>query len=336
MLKVGLIGCGGIGTMHAHCWTMLSDIAKLTAIADVNTDKAKLFADKCGAKVYEDAAEMLENEQLDIVDICLPTALHAEYILKAIKYVKNIIVEKPICLHESEAEQLLKAEKESGAFIQVGQCGRFGAAWIYLKDAIDSGKYGKIVSGSFTRISPKPIWVKDYNNVNKTGGVALDLHIHDVDFIRYLMGGDPDELDAHGAVNDDGILEYIWAAYYYKNSFITAEASWEYPVSMPFSEKYRVKFEKATYILDDNYVLTVYPEDGEPYTLETDDGIVMDIGINIDCVGLFLRELRGFTDAIVTGSRENSVPMDEAIAALKLAKRETEIIERKFGKKVRG
>ena len=101
MLKVGLIGIGGIGAVHAKAYNSLKNKVTLTAIADFNEEKAKEIAKESGATVYRDAKEMLEREQLDLVDICLPTALHAEYVLAALDHVKNVLVEKPVCLTQN-------------------------------------------------------------------------------------------------------------------------------------------------------------------------------------------------------------------------------------------
>ena len=121
--------------MHAKCWMAMKDRAVLCAIADFATEKANALAAECGARVYQTADEMLQKEELDAVDICLPTALHAEFVLKAMARVKNVIVEKPLCLTEEEAERLLAAEKEHRAFIQVAHIGRFGASQRYLTEA---------------------------------------------------------------------------------------------------------------------------------------------------------------------------------------------------------
>lgn len=109
------------------------------------------------AKVYSDAEEMLKSEKLDVVDICLPTALHTRFATLAMKYVKNVIIEKPICLTEEDAELLLETEKETGACVQVAHIVRFGVEHSYLKSVMESKKYGRLKTGTFIRISPKPV-----------------------------------------------------------------------------------------------------------------------------------------------------------------------------------
>lgn len=125
MYKVGLIGCGGIGAVHAECWLSMKQDVQLVALSDTMLSRAEKFADRVGAKVYSDGYEMLETEELDIVDICLPTFLHTRYLEKAMQHVKNVIIEKPICLTEKEAQTLLDAEKRTGALVQVAHVVRF-------------------------------------------------------------------------------------------------------------------------------------------------------------------------------------------------------------------
>ena len=323
MVKVGLIGCGGIGAVHAKSWFELKDRAKLQAVADFDTKKATEVAEG-KAKVYSDALKMLQEEELDGVDICLPTFLHAEYVILALKYVKNVLVEKPVCLNEQQAEQMFKAEKESGGTVHVAQVVRFDSPYQYLKKVVDSGEYGKVISANFHRISPKPVWIKDYDNPEKTGGMAIDMHIHDVDYIRYLMGASPDDVKASVAKDEKGIVHHIWGSYRYGNACLVAEASWNYPTSFVFSRCFRVMLEKATLVLDESDVLKVYPEDGEPFVPEVEEDINKDLGINISNFGMFLKEISAFLDYVEFGKGSGAAPLKDAVEALRIVKKELE------------
>lgn len=325
MLKVGLIGCGGIGAVHAECWLMNSDVAKLVAVADVDEEKTGKYAERSGAKVYKDGFELLANEELDVVDICLPTFLHARYLVKAMETVPNVIVEKPICLHEEEAQQILEAQEKTGALVQVGHVVRFAEAYRYLKETVDSGKYGSVVAADFSRISPRPMWMKGHDDRDRTGTMVVDMHIHDVDYIRYLMGGEPDEISTNAVKDADGIPQHIWTCYRYGNAVLTAEGSWNYPVNMPFAQTFRVRLENAALILDEKSVLNVYPEDGEPYVadLATDE---RDLGINVSDMQLYTNEFNYFIDTILTQKRDGIASLSEAVASFRLAVKEMEAI----------
>lgn len=324
MLKVGLIGCGGIGAVHAQCWLTLQDKARLCAIADVDTARAQKFADQCGAKVYTDAFSMLESEALDAVDICVPTFLHADYVIRAMEYVKNIIVEKPICLKEEEAQRLLDAQAKTGALVQVGHVVRFMDPYAYLKKLVHDGTYGKVIAGNFDRISPRPMWMKGHDDINRTGTMALDMHIHDVDYIRYLMEEEPKDIRSWSVKDDSGIVQHIWSSYTFGDTVLTSECSWDYPAGLPFMATFRVRLEKAALVLDPSGVLTVYPEDGEPFVPKLEEKKKMDLGINVSDLGPYLKEITYFAERIEEG-RNGIASLDEAVASFRLVWKELEL-----------
>lgn len=324
MLKVGLIGAGGIGRVHALSWKILKDSVELVAIADVNAEQAQKVSEECGCKMYTDAFEMLQKEEFDVVDICLPTFLHADYVIRVMDYVKNIIVEKPICLYEEEAQRLLDAQEKSGALIQVGHVVRFMDDYRYLKELVDAGTYGKVVAGTFSRLSPRPVWMRGHDDVNRTGTMALDFHIHDADYVRYLMDGEPEDVQAWAARDSEGIVQHLRTAYRYGNALLCTEASWNYPVTFPFSESYRVRLEKAAVVLDTDGI-KVYPDEGEPFTPENEQKLVMDLGINVSDIGPYLTELRYFADVIVDGKKVLT-SLEDAIAAFRLVQKELALV----------
>ena len=327
MLRVGLIGCGGMGAVHAKVYEALSDRVKLIAVADFNTERAEELTKACGAKVYKDAHEMLAKETLDLVDICLPTALHAEYVMAALDHVKDVLCEKPLCLFEEEADDLLAKARQTGGKVHVAHVARFCTEYMYLKDVCTDGRYGKLLTADFYRLSPKPVWVKDYDNPKKTGGMPLDLHIHDVDYIRYLMGGDPDSLTSTVNYAQNGNARWIWSSYFYGDAVVTAESSWDLPASMPFTKGFRVHFERATLVLAGG-MLTVYPEDGESFVPALEKRITMDLGINVNGFGTYLYEITAFIDAITEG-KESPVPLSEAADAIRLVRKELALAEMK-------
>lgn len=327
MLKVGLIGLGGIGAVHAECWLALSDKVRLVAVADTCQEKALKYADRTGARVYADGMELLEKEELDIVDICVPTFLHAEYVIQATKHVKNIMVEKPVCLKEREAGLLLKAQEESGARIQVGHVVRFMAAYKYLKEVVSLGRYGAVVTGQFSRISPRPVWMKGHDDIDRTGTMALDLHIHDADYIRYLMDGEPETMDSWGIRNEEGIIQHIWTSYRYGKAMVIAEASWDYPACFTFTATFRVKLEQAAVVLDEKGVVTVYPAEGIPFTPDLELPVIMDMGINVSDMGPYLNEINYFLDTIIGDAPEGIASLSEAVASFRMVRKELDLVQ---------
>ena len=118
----------------------------LVAIADTCREKAEnvamLFE---GTQLYSTGMELLENEKVDIVDICLPTHLHTVHALRAMQLGMNVFIEVPVCLNTTEIELLTQTQNRMGCYVQVGQNVRFQAEYKWLKDTITAGTYGKIV-----------------------------------------------------------------------------------------------------------------------------------------------------------------------------------------------
>lgn len=328
MLTVGLIGCGGMGAMHANCYLALADKVKIVAIADKCPEKAKDFAEKTGAKIYTSGKELLENETPDIIDICLPTYLHTEHAVAAMEKGCNVFLEKPVCLNEDEAKLLLETEKKTGVKVQVGQVVRFNKFHNYLKDALDAGTYGKLVSASFTRLSvnPKWSWENWYNDPEKSGTVALDLHVHDVDIMRYLMGGDPDTVSSRATRNKDGAIQQIFTVCTYGDAVVTTEGCWDYPDGFPFFSGFRAKLEKATMICEYGK-LTVYTEDGKSFEAEfpNETDMKVDVGINVSSLGGYLKEIKYFVEEIIGGNGKEIAPLCEGVASARLAWKEIKL-----------
>ena len=120
MIKVGLIGCGFMGGMHSACYAALEGLGvKVTAVADVRREYAEKLAGD--AEIYATGMELIEKADVDVVDVCLPTHLHAAHAVAAMKAGKNVFVEKPIAFEDADMELILKTEAETGAKVQVGQ-----------------------------------------------------------------------------------------------------------------------------------------------------------------------------------------------------------------------
>lgn len=245
MLKVGLIGCGFMGSMHANCYKNIEGVT-LAAVADLRAEKAAELAKGTDAVIYGDGKDLIANADVDIIDICLPTYLHAPYALLAMEKVKYLFIEKPVTLTNEEATELLAAAKKHGCQVQVGQVIRFWDEYVALKEMVDSGIYGKVINANFRRISPIPTWGWEnwLLNTAKSGGAAQDLHIHDVDYALSLFG---EPKSFHSVKNLIGEKNsYINTLMQYEDFVVGVEGTWGLPESYPFTATFRVVFEKAT------------------------------------------------------------------------------------------
>ena len=182
-----------------------------------------------------------------------------------------------------------------------------------------------LMAGDFARLSPRPTWMVGHDDVNRTGSMALDLHIHDVDFVRYLMNGDPDSIQTSSVKDENGIVQHIWTSYKYGDVVLMAEGSWNYTAGMPFAQTFRVRLERATVVLGEDGALKVYPEQGGVILPEIGAKEEMDMGINVSDMGPYLNEIKYFIETIETRNFNGIVPFSEAIASFRLAKKEMEL-----------
>ena len=331
MMKIGLVGAGFMGGMHMACYEALSHMdVKITAVADVREEKAKAVAEKTGATIYETGLDLIKNADVDIIDICLPTHLHTQHAVAAMKKGRAVFLEKPVCGSKEDAELLLKMQQETNAKVMVGQCIRSWSEYKWLKEAIDNNTYGKVLSGVFTRLSCKPNWSWNnwLNTIEQGGTVALDMHVHDVDYIRYIMG-EPDEVKAVAARDSEGVIQQIFATYQYGSAAVVAEACWDYPDKFPFTMAYRVKMEKATAVFDSNSIpsLMIYPVDGESFAapLEKEFEAENDIGGNLSSLGGYYNELEYFIRKLKNNEALEIAPLSEGVKSAMLSLKEIEL-----------
>ena len=159
MIRVGLIGAGFMGTMHSSVYSFLPNV-KVAAVCDLDREKAEKIAQQQGAKVYTDPDALLADSslKLDLVDICLPTFLHAEYACKAAASGLNVLCEKPFALDLQSVDKIISAVDEAKVKLMVGQCVRFWPEYQVLKQVATEGRFGEIQGAWFSRLSPLPTW----------------------------------------------------------------------------------------------------------------------------------------------------------------------------------
>ena len=200
-LNLGLIGIGRIGKVHGEHLSYRIPRARLTAISDVNLSEAKSVADRLGVGcVEENHLALLNNPEIDAVVICSPTDLHAVMIEEAAAAGKHIFCEKPIARTLAEIDKALGAVEQAGVKLQVGFNRRFDANFARVREAIASGEIGEAHLLHIISRDPGPPPIE---YVKVSGGIFLDMTIHDFDMARFLIGEEVDEVYAAGAVRVD-------------------------------------------------------------------------------------------------------------------------------------
>ncbi|MCQ1535182.1 Gfo/Idh/MocA family oxidoreductase [Methanosarcina sp. KYL-1] len=179
MIRVGVIGTGAMGQNHVRIYSEMEGV-ELAGISDVDRQRVEAMAVQFNTKGFTDYKEMFA-EGLDAVSVVVPTKLHKQVVLDALEAGLHVLVEKPIADTIENADLVIGAAKKSGKVLMVGHIERFNPAVIKLKDIMDSGILGKIVSISTRRVGP-------YNPRIRDVGVILDIGVHDIDIISYLYG----------------------------------------------------------------------------------------------------------------------------------------------------
>ncbi|MFQ5944347.1 MAG: inositol 2-dehydrogenase [Anaerolineales bacterium] len=200
-LNIGLIGAGRIGRIHAGNLANQIPAARLAAIADINLEAAKsLAADLNIETVFSDYAQLLEHEDLQAVAICSATDTHAQIITEAAAAGKHIFCEKPLDFELSRIDDALEAVEAAKVKLQVGFNRRFDPNFRKVKEMAAEGKIGEPHILRITSRDPEP---PPLEYVKVSGGIFLDMTIHDFDMARYITGSEVEEIYVIGAVMID-------------------------------------------------------------------------------------------------------------------------------------
>ena len=197
-VKIGIIGAGRIGRLHAKNITLEVENAEVLAIADIFENAARECAVELGIKnVYKDYNHILDDKEIDAVFICTSTDTHAKLIKEASDAKKNIFCEKPIAFDLNEINEALDSVNKNNVLLQIGFNRRFDPNFAKVREFVESGAIGTPHILKITSRDPLPPPI-DY--VKVSGGLFVDMTIHDFDMARYLMGSEIKEVFATGAV----------------------------------------------------------------------------------------------------------------------------------------
>ncbi|WNQ08983.1 Gfo/Idh/MocA family oxidoreductase [Paenibacillus aurantius] len=327
MLKAGLIGIGFMGRTHLKNYIRLEEEGfpvRLTSICDIDSRKFQGIYTEGNIQVpsadidysryrqYTDIDRMLEEEELDFVDIVLPTYLHKEVTLKALRKGLHVLCEKPMALNSADGAEMIRVSKETGRKLMIAHCLRFWPEYEYLKETVASGRYGKVRSASFYRLCSPPIWT--YENwmirAETSGGGLLDFHIHDIDIIHWLFGRPLAVTTVGGDVLPESTLDVLSAQYLYEDrKVVTAHMDRSIEGDVGFEMAYRVTFEGGT-LLFEKRVLKDHPKDGRGFVPE----LSKDAG--------YYREIRYFANAIRNNTPVDVANPEDTLTALLIAEAE--------------
>ncbi len=197
-LSVGVVGTGRIGRMHAAHLAFRVRWARLAAVTDLNRSAAEACAEACGGCIVVDSYhEMLQRSDVNAIAICTSSSTHTQIIIDAAAAGKHIFCEKPIDLSLCSIDRALQAVEDSGVCFQVGFNRRFDASFRRVREAIDRGEIGEPHTAHIISRDPEPA---SLGYIRSSGGLFMDLTIHDFDMANFLLGPDVQTVYAVGAV----------------------------------------------------------------------------------------------------------------------------------------
>ncbi|HPQ14363.1 MAG TPA: Gfo/Idh/MocA family oxidoreductase [Bryobacteraceae bacterium] len=334
-MKIGVFGLGFMGSTHLQAWkktpraelaAVVCDIPKRLEgdLTDVqgNIGGPGERMDFSALAKYTDPYAALEDPNIEAVDICLPTDLHAPVAIAALKAGKHVLVEKPMALCGEEADAMIAAARENKRILMAAQVVRFLPSYSVTAKMIKSGELGPIRAAILRRRCAAPAWSQWLGNKKASGGGVFDLLIHDVDWCLHVFGK-PEAISAVGYEDLAHGIDWVTAELFYPEiGGVVVSGGWHHPKAVPFSMEYTIVGECGTVEFDSAGVApTLYRADGEcqPLALPDVDG--------------YQAEIEYFLNCCIEGKEPEFCRPEESAAAVKLTRMIAEARERK-GEKI--
>jgi UDP-N-acetylglucosamine 3-dehydrogenase len=248
-MRVGVVGAGFIGAVHLGAYANMPEVEVL-GVADALPEIATAGAAAVGARAYASYEELVAEEEVEVVDVCLPTAYHRELALKVARDGKHLILEKPIARSLEDAEAILDAFDGASQRLFVGHVVRFFPEFVRIEEMIDAGELGTVGVARTSRRSPFLTgWNDWYADWRMSGGVLLDLVIHDFDFLRWALG-EVERVYSRGVLGREyNRLDYALVTLRFESGAIAhVEGQWGYPG--PFNYSVEVTGSRAMVAVD--------------------------------------------------------------------------------------
>ena len=257
-MKFAVLGLGFMGSTHLRA---LRAIPGVEVAAVCSLDERALTGDLSGiqgniggpgerldfsaVKKFREPWPALADPEIDAVDVCLPTNLHGEIAIAAMRAGKHVLVEKPMALDGATCDAMVAEAEKQDRILMTAQVVRFIPAYAALRQAVRNGELGTVRSAAFRRRCAAPGWGGWLHDASQSGGGVFDLLIHDVDYCLHLLGK-PQAVSATGYTNLAAGIDYVNAQLFYEQGVATIAGGWHHPKAYPFSADYTVVADKAT------------------------------------------------------------------------------------------
>ncbi|WP_137290797.1 Gfo/Idh/MocA family protein [Natronorubrum halophilum] len=305
MTRIGVVGSGFMAETHVDAYDRIDD-ATVTAIASPNT--AAAFVERTGleATTHGSVEALLDDADVDVVDICSPTPTHHPIVETAAERGVDVFCEKPIAGSLEDAQAIADAADNADISLMIGHVLRFFPQYERINRVVDDGGVGDPGVARARRLSPFPDWGSKnwYADRDCSGGVLVDLAIHDLDFLRWVLG-DVNRVYARRSVWEDG--EHGHVTMRFENGAVGyVEASWGLPSSQELTHSFELAGDDGLLEFDGEGAAVVKMSEGGT---ETASPVVADG---------YQRQLEAFLESVRTGT-EPPVTAEDAIETLRLA-----------------
>lgn len=337
MVGIGLVGIGFMGMIHYLAYGRLAG-ARVVALC--SRDPKKLAGDWTSIhgnfgprgtqmdlsahRRFGDYDELLADEEVELVDLCVPNQRHGAMAVKALEAGKHVIVEKPIALTDDDAARMVDAAKRANRRLMVAHVLPYFPEFAYAREAVASGRYGALQAAHFKRVIARPDWSGDVADLRTSGGPALDLHIHDTHFVD-LVCGPPAAVRSRG-VFEDGVALHLDTQYLYGEGgpAVSALSGALSQAGRPFTHGFELYLEQAT-IAFESATLGDQPYLAMPLSVIRPGGVVERPELpGADPIEAFVAELGSAVEAVATGTEAAPLSAELARRALGLCHAEIE------------
>ncbi|TWT75583.1 Glucose--fructose oxidoreductase precursor [Posidoniimonas polymericola] len=318
-MRIGVAGIGFMGMVHYLSYQGIEG-AEVAAICDPNPRRragdwtgikgnfgpAGEQMDLTGVAAFESLDDLITCPEVDLVDLCLPPSLHADAAVAALEGGKHVFCEKPMAMTAAECDRMLAAAEANDRRLLIGHVLPFFPEYAWALEAIESGRHGRVVGGSFRRVISDPAWLQHYWDAAKVGGPMLDLHIHDAHFIRKAFGM-PTGVTARGSLRE-GLAEHWHSLLEFAQPGLTThvEGGVLNQAGRPFLHGFEIQLERATLMFEFAVTTTA---DGDqagytcPPTILEESGVATRIELGDgDPMHAFRRELQRVVEAVGQGA----------------------------------
>jgi predicted dehydrogenase len=321
-MKLAVLGLGFMGSTHLKALYALPDVEVAAVCSDIPStltgDLSSVQGNIGGPgerydfskiKTSTEVEPILADPEIEAVDICLPTHMHAAVAIEALRAGKHVLVEKPMALDGRAADSMLEEADRAGKILMAAQVLRFMPPYVGLRGAMAGGALGLVRSAVFRRRCAAPFWSSWLADPSKSGGGVFDLLIHDIDMAVHLFGL-PESVEASGYENLSNGIDIIHAELFYPHGgSVLITGGWHHPKSYPFSMEYTVVCDGGT---------VDFSSEGRPPALYRASGEME--RLNLPDVDGYAAEVKYFVECCREGVQPSICPPHESADTVKLAR----------------